>query len=151
MSSCWYPIIKSCAIKTYFNKKWIPAGRQEKGEQCFPWLVIFRLRYSEILFPPCTQKCTICTSLGHAQALPLQLPPQHPPSAQTVVKLLLYCQPLPGQWLWGNKAPSIRWDFFYLPTNPYTSRGCLKEPFPPWCLCPFWQPPTDSLDSQGIL
>lgn len=140
MSSCWYSIIKSCAIKTHFNTKWIPAGRQEKGEQCSPWLEMIRHCYSEMLFPPCTQKRTICTSFEHLHALPLQLPPQYLPSAQTLVKLLPYCWPLPGQQLWENKAPSIRGDFFYLLTNLNASRGCLKDPLPPWCLCSFWQP-----------
>lgn len=140
MSSCWYSIIKSCAIKTHFNTKWIPAGRQEKGEQCSPWLEMIRHCYSEMLFPPRTQKRTICTSFEHLHALPLQLPPQYLPSAQTLVKLLPYCWPLPGQQLWENKAPSIRGDFFYLLTNLNASRGCLKDPLPPWCLCSFWQP-----------
>lgn len=62
MSSCWYPVIKPCAIKTYFNIKWIPAGRQEKGEWCFLRFVMFRHRYSEMLLPLWIQKCTICKS-----------------------------------------------------------------------------------------
>lgn len=150
MSSCWYPIIKSCAIKTYFNMKWISAGRLEKGEWCFPRLAMFRHCYSGMLLPPCTQNHIICMLLKHLHMLSLQLQPQYLPSAQTLVKLLPYCQLLPEQRLWENKAPLFRLDFFYLLTNLNASQGCLKEPFPPWCLCSFWQPTTETLDSQGI-
>lgn len=135
MSSCWYPIIKLHAIKTYFNTKWIPAGRQEKGERCFPWLAMFRLRYSEMLFPPCTENIPLgCLSTTFTCCLCSCNLSTHP-SAQTLVKLHPCWWPLPGPRLWENKAV-----FFYPPKKLNASQGCLKDLFPPWCLCPFGQP-----------
>lgn len=104
--SCLYPAIKPGAIKTFFNIKWIPAGRQEKGEQCFLWLVMFRHCYSEMLFPLWIQKFTICKSLKQLHALYLQLQLQYLPRAQIPVNLIPYWWPLPGQRLLENKAPS---------------------------------------------
>lgn len=109
--------------------KWIPAGRQEKGERCFPQLVMFRRCYSEMPFPPCTQRRTIGTSLEHPHALPLQLQPQYPPLTQTLVKLLPCCQPLPGQRLWENKAPSIARDSFTSQQTLMPHGAVQRSPF----------------------